>query len=190
MFTTSEVTEVKKFYVNDKVVYLHVTHNVLSAQVLLRKLGVIGSFEIVRQAPDEDQDMLDVPGPSFDEVVVESEGCNCVACHLEESKQQTQETLQEFFVDMLGDEDYDYYTLPNGKSAPYGLSGGELAAMQDTEVIYTVSLLQPFGYVSNEKGRFSADMLLVAVERDLVFATREKAVQAYNALFGDLYGEV
>lgn len=190
MFTTSEVTEVKKFYVNDKVVYLHVTHNVLSAQVLLRKLGVIGSFDSVRQAPDEDQDMLDVPGPAFDEVVVESEGCNCVACHLEESEQQAQETLQEFFVDMLSDEDYDYYTLPNGKSAPYGMTGEELASTHETTVLYSVNLNIPGNILEAPKNRRNSNHMFVEVERDLIFATREKAVQAYNALFGDLYGEV
>lgn len=176
----------KKFYCNGKIVYMHNNHNSLSAKVILKELGIASEFDNVCQALDQDQDMLDIPGPEFDEAVMEAEVCDCSECKIEADLAD----LEEFFIDMLGDEDYDYYVLPNGKSAPYGLSGIELAAMRPDDTVYIVSLLNPVGFVCNVKGRFTEDVLLAAVDRDLIFATKEKALQAYNALFGDLYGTV
>lgn len=173
----------KKFYCNGKIVYMHNNHNSLSAKVILKELGIASEFDNVCQALDQDQDMLEVCGPEFEEAAAELEVPGYKFTEQEDD-------LDKFFVDMLGDEDYDYYVLPNGKSAPYGLTGVELSKMKDTDMVYVVSLLQPCGFVSNTKCRLSADALLVAVDRDLIFATREKAVEAYNALFGDLYGTV
>ena len=173
----------KKFYCNSKIVYMHNNHNSLSAKVILKELGIASEFDNVCQALDEDQDMLEVCGPDFEEAATELE--------VPDYKFPEKDTeLGKFFVDMLGDEDYDHYALPNGKSAPYGLTGVELSEMKATDMVYVVSLLQPCGFLNNTKGRFSPDSLLVAVDRDLIFATREKAVEAYNALFGDLYGEI
>lgn len=164
----------KKFYINGKPVYMNNSHNLLSAKITLLRLSLVTPFDTVTEAPMSEQDQLSAPGPMCDEAAVES----------------TVSKVEEFFADMLEDEDYDYYVLPNGKSAPYGLSGTELSAMRDTDVVYIVSLLQPCGFVAEAKGRLAVDSLLAAVDRDLIFASREKAVQAYNALFGDLYGEV
>ena len=173
----------KKFYCNGKIVYMHNDHNSLSAKVILKELGIASEFGNVFQAPDQLQDMLEVCGPEFEEAATELE--------VPDYKFSEQEAeLGEFFVDMLGDEDYDYYVLPNGKSAPYGLTGVELAAMRRDAAVYIVSLLHPGSFVCDVKGHFTEDVLLVAVDRDLIFATREKAVEAYNALFGDLYGTV
>lgn len=174
----------KKFYCNGKIVYMHNDHNSLSAKTILKELGIASEFDNVCQALDGDQDMLDIPNPEFDEALLEAEMCSCEAC------KDKQEDLEEFFVDMLGDEDYDHYVLPNGKSAPYGLTGSELAAMKPSDMVYLVSLLKPCGFVDETKGSIKTDALLAAVDRDLIFATREKAVEAYNALFGDLYGTV
>lgn len=179
----------KKFYCNGKIVYMHITHNVISAKVLLERLGIAGRHDNVCQALSQDQDMLAVPGPDFSEVVMESEVCNC-GFPEQDPVEKALDDLDGFFVDMLGDEDYDHYVLPNGKSAPYGLTGVELAAMRRDATVYIVSLLHPDSFVCDVKGHFTEDVLLVAVDRDLIFATREKAVQAYNALFGDLYGTI
>lgn len=189
----------KKFYCNGKIVYMHNNHTAYSAKYLLEKLQLANRYDNVCQALDQDQDMLDSDALKFDEVAVEQEVRNCSGCPSDE----VLDGVEEFFVDMLSNEDYDHYVLPNGKSAPYdhyvlpncksapyGLTGTELSEMKDTDMVYVVSLLQTCGFVSNTKGRFSADALLVAVDRDLIFATREKAVEAYNALFGDLYGTV
>lgn len=179
----------KKFYCNGKIVYMHNDHNSLSAKIILKELGIASEFDNVCQALDEDQDMLDVPGPGFSEVVRESEVCNC-GFPEQDPVEKALDDLDGFFVDMLGDEDYDHYVLPNGKSAPYGLTGVELATMRRDAAVYIVSLLHPGSFVCDVKGHFTEDVLLVAVDRDLIFATREKAVEAYNALFGDLYGTV
>lgn len=173
----------KKFYCNGKIVYMHNDHNSLSAKVILKELGIASEFGNVFQAPDQLQDMLEVCGPEFEEAATEFEVCNCGFC-----EQETE--LDKFFVDMLGDEDYDHYVLPNGKSAPYGLTGAELAEMGPEDTVYVLSLSQVSGTLGLSKSLFDADNLLVLVDRDLIFATREKAVEAYNALFGDLYGTV
>lgn len=179
----------KKFYCNGKIVYMHNDHNSLSAKVILKELGIASEFDNVCQALDQDQDMLDVPGPDFSEVVMESEVCNC-GFPEQDPVEKSLDDLDEFFVDMLGDEDYDHYVLPNGKSAPYGLTGVEVVAIPDDTILYTVSLYEPGGVFELEKDLRSSKELLMAVDRDLIFATREKAVEAYNALFGDLYGTV
>ena len=161
----------KKFYCNGKIVYMHNSHNSLSAKCVLNDIGISNEYNNVCQALDQDQDMLDVEGPNFDEAAVELDsGWKAL---------DTDFDLPE-----------DCYTLPNGKSAPYGLSGYEIAAMKDTDMVYVVSLLQACGFVPFSKGQITTDSLLLAVDRDLIFATREKAVEAYNALFGDIYGEI
>lgn len=179
----------KKFYCNGKIVYMHNDHNSLSAKIILKELGIASEFDNVCQALDQDQDMLDVPGPGFSEVVRESEVCNC-GFPEQDPVEKALDDLDKFFVDMLGDEDYDYYVLPNGKSAPYGLTGVEVAALPSETMLYSVSLYRVGGIMELKKGQHKPDQLLVAVDRDLIFATREKAVEAYNALFGDLYGTV
>lgn len=176
----------KKFYCNGKIVYMQNDHNCLSAKIILKELGIASEFDNVCQALDQDQDMLDSDALNFDEVAVEQEVCNCSGCPSDE----VLDGVEEFFVDMLSNEDYDHYVLPNGKSAPYGLTGSELAAMKPSDMVYLVSLLKPCGFVDETKGSIKTDVLLAAVDRDLIFATREKAVEAYNALFGDLYGTV
>ena len=170
----------KKFYCNGKIVYLHNIHTEQSAKNLLALLGVAWRYDNVCQALDKDQDLLDFCEIGPEEAAFmhtcDEEGCT--------------EDLDRFLTDVLGDEDYDYYALPNGRSAPYGLTGVELAAMRSDAAVYIVSLLHPGSFVCDVKGHFTEDVLLVAVDRDLIFATREKAVEAYNALFGDLYGTV
>lgn len=173
----------KKFYCNGKIVYMHITHNVISAKILLEKLGIAGIHDNVCQALDQDQDMLDIPGPEFDEAMMEAEMCDCSEC-------KSDEELTEFFVDMPGDEEPDHYALPNGRSAPYGLTGSELAAMPESAVLYTISMYSKDGVIAEEKRKRSMNAMFIALDRDLIFATREKAVEAYNALFGDLYGTV
>lgn len=179
----------KKFYCNGKIVYMHITHNVVSAKVLLERLGIAGRHDNVCQALSQDQDMLAVPGPDFSEVVMESEVCNC-GFPEQDPVEKALDDLDGFFVDMLGDEDYDHYVLPNGKSAPYGLTGVEVAALPPEAMLYSLSLYKVEGITEVKKVQYKSDQLLIAVDRDLVFATREKAVEAYNALFGDLYGTV
>lgn len=164
----------KKFYCNGKIVYMHNNHNSLSAKVILKELGIASEFDNVCQALDPDQDMLEVCGPGFSEVVRESEVCNCGF----PEQDPVEKALD------------DHYVLPNGKSAPYGLTGVEVAALPDDAILYTVSLYEPGGVFELEKDLRSSKELLMTVERDLIFATREKAVEAYNALFGDLYGTV
>lgn len=176
----------KKFYCNGKIVYMHITHNIISAKILLEKLGIAGVHDNVCQALDQDQDMLDIPGPEFDEAVMEAEVCDCSECKIEADMVD----LEEFFIDMLGDEDYDHYVLPNGKSAPYGLTGTELAAMSLNDSIFLVSPLFSKGVSEIAIHQATTKTLLTAVDRDLVFANHEKATEAYNALFGDLYGEI
>lgn len=180
----------KKFYCNGKIVYMHNNHNSLSAKVTLKELGIASEFDNVCQALDQDQDMLEVPGPGFSEFVMESEVCNC-GFPEQDPVEKASDDLDKFFIDMLGDEDYDYYyVLPNGKAAPYGLTGVEVAAMKSSEKVYFASPLYAKGVCEISKGDARTKSLLVAVDRDLIFATREKAVEAYNALFGDLYGTV
>lgn len=174
----------KKFYCNGKIVYMHNDHTAYSAKYLLEKLQLANRYDNVCQALDQDQDMLDIPNPEFGEAMMEAEVCSCEAC------KDKQEDLEEFFIDMLGDEDYDHYVLPNGKSAPYGLTGVEVASLKEDDTIYVVDLLFSEGVRKYQKIMLSADAQLVATDRDLVFSSRSKAVQAYNALFGDLYGEV
>ena len=179
----------KKFYCNGKIVYMHNDHTLYSAKFLLERQKLATRYDNVCQALSQDQDMLDVPGPGFSEVVMESEVCNC-GFPEQDPVEKASDDLDKFFVDMLGDEDYDHYVLPNGKSAPYGLTGVEVVALPDDTILYTVSLYEPGGVFELVKDLRSSKELLMAVERDLIFATREKAVQAYNALFGDLYGTV
>ncbi len=179
----------KKFYCNGKIVYMHNDHNSLSAKVILKELGIASEFGNVFQAPDQLQDMLEVPGPGFSEFVMESEVCNC-GFPEQDPVEKASDDLDKFFIDMLGDEDYDHYVLPNGKSAPYGLTGVEVAALPPEAMLYSLSLYKVEGITEVKKVQYKSDQLLIAVDRDLVFATREKAVEAYNALFGDLYGTV
>lgn len=176
----------KKFYCNGKIVYMHNNHTAYSAKYLLEKLQLANRYDNVCQALGQDQDMLDSDALKFDEVAVEQEVCNCSGCPSDE----VLDGVEEFFVDMLGDEDYDHYVLPNGKSAPYGLTGVEVAALKEDDTIYVVDLLFSEGIRKYQKIMLSADAQLVATDRDLVFSSRSKAVQAYNALFGDLYGTV
>ena len=171
----------KKFYCNGKIVYMHITHNEISAKILLEKLGIVGGCDNVCQALAKDQDMLWVAGPLSDEALVEAENS--------ESEIDIEE-LEEFFTDTPTDEDFDHYELPNGKSAPYGLTGVEVAAMKSEDTVYFVSPLYASGVCGIPKGDSRRNSLLVAVDRDLIFSSREKAVEAYNALFGDLYGEI
>lgn len=179
----------KKFYCNGKIVYMHNDHTLYSAKFLLEKQKLATRYDNVCQALEQDQDLLDVPGPGFSEVVMESEVCNCGFTE-QDPVEKASDDLDKFFVDMLGDEDYDHYVLPNGKSAPYGLTGVELAAMKPEDTVYVLALSQVSGVIGLSKSMFDADNLLVLVDRDLIFATCEKAVEAYNALFGDLYGTV
>lgn len=172
----------KKFYCNGKVLGMHNDHNSLSAKVILKELGIASEFGNVFQAPDQLQDMLGVCDPDFEEAI-ELEVPDYKFCEQEAE-------LGKFFVDMLGDEDYDHYVLPNGKSAPYGLTGVEVAALPPEAMLYSLSLYKVEGITEVKKAQYKSDQLLIAVDRDLVFATREKAVEAYNALFGDLYGTV
>ena len=170
----------KKFYCNGKIVYLNNKHSALTAKILLREVGLAGSFDHVCQALDVDQDMLEVP---LDFLGVASEVENQVT-----DKEGV--AVPDFIFGMEEDADPDCYVLPNGKSAPYGLTGVEVAALPHDAVLYTVSLYEPGGVFELEKDLRSSKELLMAVDRDLVFATREKAVEAYNALFGDLYGTI
>ena len=178
----------KKFYCIGKIVYLHNNHSSLTAKILLRDVGIAGEFDKVCQALEQDQDMLDFC-IDFLDVAIESEAPDCGFTG-NESVEKAIDDLDEFFVDMFGDEDYDYYALPNGRSAPYGLTGVEVAAMKSSEKVYFASPLYANGVCEISKGDARTKSLLVAVDRDLIFATREKAVEAYNALFGDLYGTV
>ena len=183
----------KKFYCNGKIVYLSNEHNNLSAKLVLVQNRLAFEFDNVCQALDQDQDMLDSDALNFEEVAVEQEVCNCPDCKFENERQavgEEWEELEDFFVDMLGDEDYDHYVLPNGKSAPYGLTGEELAAIPGDTKLYSVNLNIPGSILAAAKNFRNANHMLMEVERDLIFATREKAVEAYNALFGDLYGTV
>ena len=179
----------KKFYCNGKIVYMHNDHTLYSAKFLLEKQKLATRYDNVCQALEQDQDLLDFPGPGFSEVVRESEVCNC-GFPEQDPVEKALDDLDKFFIDMLGDEDYDHYVLPNGKSAPYGLTGVEVAALPAEATLYSVSLYRVGGVMELKKGQHKPDQLLIAVERDLIFATREKAVEAYNALFGDLYGTV
>ena len=179
----------KKFYCNGKIVYMHNDHTLYSAKFLLEKQKLATRYDNVCQALEQDQDLLDFPGPGFSEVVMESEVCNC-GFREQDPVEKASDDLDKFFIDMLGDEDYDHYVLPNGKSAPYGLTGVEVAGLPAAVTLYSVSLYKASGVVELEKGLHISDELLIAVDRDLIFATREKAVEAYNALFGDLYGTV
>ena len=204
----------KKFYCNGKIVYMNNGHTLYSAKFLLEKMQLATRYDNICQALEQDQDMLEVPGPGFTEVAMESEVCDCGFTDNESVEkafkdldkffadmpnydfpeqgpvEKALDDLDKFFVDMFGDEDYDYYALPNGKSAPYGLTGTELAAMKPDDKVFLVSLSQVHGVLELRKAVLNPDHFLVLVERDLIFATREKAVEAYNALFGDLYGTV
>lgn len=170
----------KKFYCNGKIVYLHNIHTEQSAKNLLALLGVAWRYDNVCQALDKDQDLLECYELGIAEAAF-MHTCDEEYCT---------EDLDRFLTDTPTEEDFDHYEVPNGKSAPYGLTGVELSELKATDMVYVVSLLQPCGFLNNTKGRFSPDSLLVAVDRDLIFATREKAVEAYNALFGDLFGEI
>ena len=170
----------KKFYCNGKIVYLNNIHTELTAKAVLRGVGFCAPHERVCQALDKDQDLLSVAGPGVTEVFRASE----------DFEDPTNVESEDFLSDMLSDEDYDHYALPNGKSAPYGLTGSELAAMKPEDTVFVLSLSQVSGVAALAKSAFGSDNLLVAVDRDLIFATREKAVEAYNALFGDIYGEI
>lgn len=155
----------KKFYCNGKIVYLNNEHDERSAAILLRDLSLAKPFDKFCEALLKDQDMLGVAGPSVHEVVV-----------LDISEDSVEEP--------------NNYVLPNGKSAPFGLTGEELAAIPENIKVYSISLSLPGNISEAPKVRRQPNQMLVEVDRDLIFATREKAVEAYNALFGDLYGEI
>ena len=169
----------KKFYCNGKIVYMHNNHNSLSAKIVLKELGIASEFDNVCQALDQDQDMLEVSKLGTEEVAFMS------TC---DEAEESWEDLDKYFE--VAAEDPDCYLLANGKSAPFGLTGVELAALKEDDTIYVVDLLFSEGIRKYQKIMLSADAQLVATDRDLVFSDRSKAVQAYNALFGDLYGTV
>lgn len=168
----------KKLIINGNTeVLVHNNHNMLSALTLLKTLGLLKAGEPVAFSED----------PEFDEVDLISE--NEVAILVEEFDEGI---TCECSIDMESDAD-DYYTLPNGKSAPFGLSGEELARLDDKTILAIVDVNKPYGYVAMEKGvmlQVHADALLTSLDRDLVFTSPYRAMEAYNALFGDLFGEV
>lgn len=167
----------KKFYCNGKILYLHNNHSSLTAKILLRDVGVAGEHDNVCQALESEQDMLDFCIDFLD-----------VAVKVADPTGKEPEDLDKYFE--VASDDPDCYLLPNGKSAPFGLTGTELAAMESDEKVFVVSLSQVYGVLELRKAVLNPEHSLVLVDRDLIFATREKAVQAYNALFGDLYGEI
>ena len=120
----------KKFYCNGKIVYLHNMHTEQSAKNLLALLGIAGRDDNVCQALDKDQDLLDCCeiGPE--------EAAFMHTCYEEDCT----EDLDRFLTDTPTDLPFDHYALPNGKSAPYGLTGIEVAEMSPKE---TVSLYLP-----------------------------------------------
>jgi hypothetical protein len=170
----------KKFYCNGKIVYLHNRHTEQSAKYLLTLLGVAGRCDNVCQALDKDQDLLECYALGIAEAAF-MHTCDEEYCT---------EDLDRFLTDTPTEEGFDHYEVPNGKSAPYGLTGVEVAALKEDDTIYVVDLLFSEGVRKYQKIMLSADTQLVATDRDLVFSDRSKAVQAYNALFGDLYGTV
>lgn len=170
----------KKFYCNGKIVYLHNIHTEQSAKNLLALLVIAGRDDNVCQALDKDQDLLDCCeiGPE--------EAAFMHTC----DEESYDENLDRFLTDTPTDEDCDHYILPSGKSAPYGLTGVEVAEMSPKETVFLVSTLYAVGVVDLPLYDVPTKMQLVAVDRDLIFSSREKAVEAYNALFGDLYGTI
>lgn len=169
----------RKFYCNGSIVYLHNMHTEQTAKDLLVRLGSMASYEKVCEALKKDQDMLEVSKLGTEEVAF---------TYAYDEAEESWEDLDKYFE--VAAEDPDCYLLPNGKSAPFGLTGVELAALKEDDTIYVVDLLFSEGIRKYQKIMLSADAQLVATDRDLVFSDRSKAVQAYNALFGDLYGTV
>jgi hypothetical protein len=177
----------KKFNIYDEytkvrdTVYLSNSHDAISAATILAGAGYLDAFYApsVTEAPMSQQDMLSLKNLSYYDIAYE--------CREETPFGMVEPCEKE----LSAEESFqDCYVLPNGNSAHFGLTGTEIAEMPPTALLYTVSLCNPLGFVAHEKQNFCMNELLTAVDRDIVFATEDKAKQAYNAMFGSLFGAV
>lgn len=160
---------VEKFWLSDY-------HDADSAANLLYTRGLMDLYDTVSEATSQ---VFEGCFLALDEAAVEA--------------QEPQETWHGFFDMLEDDEPSERYTLPNGESAPYGLTAEEVSRLPKETQLFIVSASSPKGFVSGAKTTlllYEADYLLSAISRNLVFAKKEEAVDAFNAMFGNLFGKV